>query len=336
MTFETYPSASRELALSEGKPAGDGPPHGRSSRHVTESLARAKILGKSPLGAFLRLNAWIWPHLPRSVRSSRLAIGYCHRVHRLARLRGDRRMSRGTFFLRNRPQLELLCRLADARAKDRVAKIAVLGCSLGADVYSIRWAIGSTYPDLEVELQAVDISAEILEVARGGAYAHGVSEAAKTPILERVTDGEMREMFDSAAGRLMVKAWLKEGIRWRVADAGDPGIVEALGHQDLVVANDFLCHMEPAEAEACLRNLARLVDAGGYLVVSGVDLDVRTTVATDLGWKPVRASLEEIHDGDPVLRWGWPWGYWGLEPLDKSRPDWTVRYASVFQLGSKR
>ena len=154
-------------------------------------------------------------------------------------------------------------------------------------------------------------------------------------MVERVTDDEMHGMFDKAGDRVRVKAWLREDIRWRIGDACDQGLVEALGHQDVVVANDFLCHMEPAEAEACLRNLACLVDAGGYLVVSGIDLDVRTKIATDLGWTPVRDSLEEIHDGDPVLRWGWPWGYWGLEPLDKSRPDWIVRYASVFQLGSK-
>jgi SAM-dependent methyltransferase len=334
MTLQTYSSASREVALPDGKSASGGPLRGRASGRVTESLARARILGKSPLGAFLRLSAWIWTLLPRSVTGSRLATAYCHRMHRLARLRGDRRMSRGTFFLRNRPQLRLLGRLADARAKERVVRMAVLGCSLGAEVYSIRWTIGSMYPDLRVEIQAVDISAEILEVAREGAYSLGVSEAAKTPILERVTDDEMHGMFDKAGDRVRVKAWLREGIRWRIGDAGDQGIVEALGHQDVVVANDFLCHMEPAEAEACLRNLAGLVNAGGYLVVSGVDLDVRAKIATDLGWTPVRDSLEEIHDGDPVLRWGWPWGYWGLEPLDKSRPDWIVRYASVFQLGS--
>ena len=335
MTLDRYSSASREVALPDGNLAGGGPLRGRASGRVTESLARARILGKSPLGAFLRLSGWIWTLLPRSVTGSRLATAYCHRMHRLARLRGDRRMSRGTFFLRNRPQLRLLGRLADAGAKERVVRMAVLGCSLGADVYSIRWTIGSMYPDLRVEIQAVDISAEILEVAREGAYSLGVSEVAKTPILERVTDDEMHGMFDKAGDRVRVKAWLREDIRWRIGDAGDQGLVEALGHQDVVVANDFLCHMEPAEAEACLRNLARLVDAGGYLVVSGIDLDVRTKIATDLGWTPVRDSLEEIHDGDPVLRWGWPWGYWGLEPLDKSRPDWIVRYASVFQLGSK-
>lgn len=241
-------------------------------------------------------------------------------------------MSYGTFFLRNRPQLQLMCRLADLRARAGVVRLAVLGCSLGAEVYSIRWSIASKYPDLKVDMHTVDISEEILEIAREGAYSAG-TQLVNTPIFERLTQDELEAIFDKDGSQMRVKPWLKEGIHWRVADAGDPQLADVLGRQDLVVANDFLCHMEPKQAEACLRTVARLVDAGGYLVVSGVDLDVRTKVAIDLGWRPVRDSLEEIHDGDPVLRWGWPWGYWGLEPFDRKRPDRDVRYASVFQIG---
>ena len=64
-----------------------------------------------------------------------------------------------------------------------------------------------------------------------------------------------------------------------------------------------------------------------------MDLDVRTRVARDLGWRPVRELLDAIHDGDPSMRDYWPWSYWSIEPLDRRRPDWTIRYASAFQLG---
>jgi hypothetical protein len=99
-----------------------------------------------------------------------------------------------------------------------------------------------------------------------------------------------------------------------------------------VVANRFLCHTQPEEAEACLRNLARLVKPRGYLFVSGVDLNVRTEVAQELGWTPVSELIREIHDGDRSLREGWLLQYWGLEPFQKDRPDWMIRYASVFQI----
>ncbi len=59
----------------------------------------------------------------------------------------------------------------------------------------------------------------------------------------------------------------------------------------MVVASNFLCHMAPADAEQYLGNITRLVSPGGYLFVSGVDLDVRTKVAFDLGWEPVRELM---------------------------------------------
>src|SRR4029077_3589357 len=116
------------------------------------------------------------------------------------------------------------------------------------------------------------------------------------------------------------------------ADASEPGLVDALGPQDIVVANRFLCHMVPAAAEKCLRNIARLVKPGGYLFVSGIDLDLRTRVAQSMGWKPVADLMREIHEGDASIRSGWPTEYWGLEPFCDKRPDWKIRYASVFQI----
>jgi hypothetical protein len=91
--------------------------------------------------------------------------------------------------------------------------------------------------------------------------------------------------------------------------------------------------MAPADAEKCLRNMAQLVIPGGYLFASGVDLDVRTKVALDLGWDPVVELIAEIHDGD-TLRADWPWGWWSLEPLDRRRRNWQTRYAAAFQIVS--
>jgi SAM-dependent methyltransferase len=213
--------------------------------------------------------------------------------------------------------------------------MAVVACSNGAEVYSIMSAVRSSPPPLKVVMEAVDISKEVVAAAREGVYSTGFSELVGESILDRMTEDEMQKMFDRDGHQLRVKSWIKEGIAWHVGDAFDPKIVDLLGYQDFVVANRFLCHMEPVEAERCLRNIARLVDTGGYLFVSGIDLDVRTKVATDLGWKPVADLMEEIHDGDPSLRISWPWKYWGLEPLDKRRHDWRVRYTSVFQLLGK-
>ena len=174
----------------------------------------------------------------------------------------------------------------------------------------------------------MDISREALRVGQAGIY---LETTAKT-LCERMSPAEICSLFEPHGEHVSIKPWLKEGITWHERDAADPALVDLLGQQDIVVANRFLCHMDPSKAERVLRSIARLVRPGGYLFVSGIDLDVRVKVTHDLDWTPVTELLEEMHDGDASLRNSWPWGYWGLEPLDKGRPDWQVRYASAFRI----
>jgi chemotaxis protein methyltransferase CheR len=293
-------------------------------------MARLRIVGKSPVGAYLRLSEWAWNRLPRPVTALLPFRVYGHLVNSLVRLQ-DRRMYLGTYFLRNRPELELIARLAEPKGTGRAVKIAVLGSSNGAEVYSIAWAVRSARPDVELAVEAVDISREALQVGQEGVYELGFSELVKEPIFERMTAREIEELFEKDGERLRVRPRIKEGITWRDGDVEDPRIVDALGPQDIVVANRFLCHLRPAESERCLRNIGRFLAPGGYLFVSGVDLDVRTRVANELGWRPVLDRMEHIHEGDPSLRTAWPHRYWGLEPMDRRRSDWKIRYASVFQ-----
>ena len=295
-------------------------------------IAKLRVFGKSPIGAYLRLNEWIWKRLPRSITALPPVNSYGHLLHSLVLLRGERQMYLGTYFLRNRPELELIRRLMKVRVGEDQLKIAVLGSSNGAQVYSIMWAIRSLDPSRRVAIEAVDISPEALEIASRGVYASALSDLIGEPVLKLMSAQEEEEMFDREGEEFKVKAWIKEGITWRLGDAGAPEILDVLGPHDIVVANSFLCHMDPEDAEKCLLNIARLVAPQGYLFVSGVDLDVRTKVAKSLGWKPVAELLEEVHEGDPSLRASWPCKYWGLEPIDKRRPDWRLRYASVFQV----
>jgi chemotaxis methyl-accepting protein methylase len=253
--------------------------------------------------------------------------------------------------------MQLMCRLVGKKTRGARVAISVLACSKGAEVYSILWGIRRSRPDLKVTLQAVDISQDIIDFAKKGAYSlkgpaglpaqghlnmteeekliwftckdQGSNQSAS--VFQRLDKSEMDEMFDSEGDQAIVKPWLKEGISWRLGDATASELIHTLGPQDVVVANRFLCHMEPAAAESCLRNIAGLVKPGGYIFVSGVDLDVRTKVAKDLHWEPVLDLIREIHEGDPSLTMGWPLGWWGLEPFCEDHPDWRFRYASVFR-----
>jgi chemotaxis methyl-accepting protein methylase len=320
------------------------PPFARLLEDRLFRMSQSRFLRRYLGRPYLHINILIWKHLPASLGSWRLIRAYGVHLHNLIQLRATRTQSVGTFFLRNRPELELLIRLLDQKRQGSTLDVTVLACSKGAEVYSISYAIRRARADLKVNLCALDISEDILGFAKVGIYSlrkHGslggdvaanTSRDQPSSIFERMSSMEMEEMFDWEEEQVRVKPRFREGITWRPGDAGDLALVGALGPQDIVVANRFLCHMPPKEAEECLRNLAQLVKREGYLFVSGVDLGVRSKVAKELGWRPVTELISEIHEGDPSLRRDWPLQYWGLEPLDQDRIDWKMRYASVFQL----
>ena len=290
-----------------------------------------RLLGRCFWGA----NRRIWRALPARTKGSRPMQAYGGWLHALVCRRASREMYAGTMFLRNRPALELMRRLTAEKPEGSTVRIAVLACSIGVELYSILWTLRNARPDLTFAVVGSDMSEELLRIAENATYGPQSSEFVKAAVFERLTEHEERELFDWEGDQAQVKSWIREGIAWRVADASDPELVAALGPQDIVVANNFLCHMDASSAERCLRNLARLVAPGGHLFVAGVDLDVRTKVAVELGWKPLEELTAEIHEGDPSVRgdW-WPWEWWALEPLDRRRRDWQTRYASVFQIGS--
>jgi SAM-dependent methyltransferase len=303
-----------------------------ASQSIFARAAKLRLFGKSPAMAYLRLNKPLWEIIPRSLQNSNPVHAYGTWLQSLVRLSATREQYFGTFFLRNRPALELMRRIADKKPKGATLRIVVLACSAGAEVYSILWIIRSARPDLKVSVRAVDISQKILSFAENGVYVSDTSGLVGSSIFERLTAHEMEHMFDWKGDTASVKPWLREGITWQLGDASSPEMIRTLGPQDIVVANNFLCHMEPPAAESCLRNIAGLLDRGGYLFVSGVDLDVRTKVAHELGWRPIPVLLKQIHDGDPFVRKDWPWRWWGLEPLNHNRNDWRTRYTAVFQI----
>jgi chemotaxis methyl-accepting protein methylase len=282
---------------------------------VVDTVSRSRHLRKYLGRPYLRGNIWIWNHLPASLTSSRLGSLYGAHLHRLIQLRSARRQYTGTFFFRNRPEIELLIRVLD-RIGSSTVDLTILGCSKGAEVYSFSYSIRSARPKLGVRIRAVDIDADVVEFAEGGDYYLGnrtggrdsgldplsplgelaakTSGDQNTSVFERMSADEIDAMFECEGGRARVRPRFRDGIAWSVGDAGDSKLIDEFGLQDIVVANRFLCHMQPPEAESCLRQLARLVKPGGYLFVSGVDLDVRTKVARELGWDPVTELINEI------------------------------------------
>jgi hypothetical protein len=139
-------------------------------------LTRMRLFGKSPVSAWLRLNRLLWKALPSSVTAVGPARLYGDLLHKLVRTQEFRAQAFSTYFLRNRPQLELIRQLLKQWTDGETLRVCVLGCSTGAEAYSLAWIIRSARPDLKLVLTAVDSSKQAVEVAQRGVYPLSASE----------------------------------------------------------------------------------------------------------------------------------------------------------------
>jgi len=113
--------------------------------------------------------------------------------------------------------------------------------------------------------------------------------------------------------------------------ASDSRLVTELGEQDIVFAKNFLGPMDSQFAEECFLNVLKLVKVGGYLIIDGVDLDVKCRVLSSINVTPILDNYKSIYHEDETKR-GWPWVRWSHEPIDDSRIDWRIRYCSIFKV----
>jgi len=159
-------------------------------------LARSRIFGKSPIGVYLRLNRLLWSSLPASVTATYPVRLYGNFLNMLARNHSPRGQLHCTFFLRNRSTLELMRRFVKRAAHSNDAlRVTVLGCSTGAEAYSIAWGIRSVRPALPLILNAIDISSQAVQLAKSGVYSLGGSRFTGTNMFDSMTEAEIRELF---------------------------------------------------------------------------------------------------------------------------------------------
>jgi chemotaxis methyl-accepting protein methylase len=268
----------------------------------------------------------LWNRLPEVVRSRKTTEAIGRLVHWRVRRVQPRCVGSYTRFFRNLPQLELLRDVALEMPGGVPLKIASLGCSTGAELYSVVWMIRTARPEQEIQALGIDISRTCIETAARGVYPLQATEVAG------ISETSYERLFTRQEDTLRVQHWLREGVTWRVGDACSSDLAATFGLQDIVLANNFLFKMSPKPAEVCLRNIVRLVAPNGYLIVGGIDLEVRSRTVRQLGLIPVTARLEEIYTAEENMLKAWPLSYWGLEPMDRRRQDWPARYTTVFRV----
>lgn len=83
------------------------------------------------LSVYLGLARQFWTRLPRSLRGYWLSLAWARHLDRLVRRYSDRQQYFATFFLRNRPELELLRRIVDRKAAQLRSKCVCSGVQQG-------------------------------------------------------------------------------------------------------------------------------------------------------------------------------------------------------------
>ncbi|MGY5804500.1 CheR family methyltransferase [Rhizobium sp. LEGMi12c] len=283
----------------------------------------------------------LWAGMPPGMMKTTLVYRSGRYIYHRYSREAAKVQSHYTHFMRNPPLLEVLAGTLSDHAKESTLRVASIGCSTGAELYSTLYVLKAKRPDLNFISHGLDISSGVVEVAaRGvyrpdqaagvtGLYTAGRAEVSSddveklSGIVEALPDGTVR-VWDS----------LRKNITWLTADATDPKVADLIGEQDILIANNFMGPMDDGLAEKCLRNLMRLVVPGGYLVIDGIDLDVKMKVLKGSRFKPVLMRQDDIWLADESKK-GWPWLRWSREPLNRNERGWEIRYSVIFHLAGQ-
>jgi chemotaxis protein methyltransferase CheR len=250
--------------------------------------------------------------------------------HKLLLLYAKRENYTFTEFVRLPHQLKVLADevIAFLRSTDRSTplRIVVFGCSNGSEPYSMASTLASRHPDLNVEVSAFDIEPEVIAKAKSGRFT--LKEAKKNAW---ATPEFMAATFVPAGEDVEVRPEIRSRINFHVGDVLDANLIATIEQADIVVAQNFLYHLERRLARRAFAHLCSLMKPRSALFIDGMDIDLRHALTKKAGLQPLDRLIPEIHADATALRGNsWPWIYWGLEPLDTKRADWTRRYATVF------
>lgn len=251
--------------------------------------------------------------------------------HRLA-LHADTRPADKTFthFLRLPHQYDVLAGpvmdLLAPSTGDSELKIVVIGCVNGAEPYSIASILRARRPGLRFTIRAFDVSEQMLARARRGEYA-----ADEIFCNTRLPAGFADATFERQDEVYRVRPEVSGYVAVERADVLDPALARCTGPADVLYLQNLLFNLPRAVAARAFENAVTILRPRSALFLDGIDLDMRTDLTRRAGLVPLDAQIAEIHEDARAIRAaGWPWSYWGLEPLSTARRDWRRRYGTVF------
>ena len=249
--------------------------------------------------------------------------------HRIALLTSDRTVATFTGFFRLPTQFETLSgpvldSLCPGGATGPL-KIIVIGCSKGVEAYSIASVLRNRHPELVFNIKAYDMNKDVIAKAKSARY---MPEEVYT---KRIPARYIDATFYRDNDLYVIKDEIARLVSFDVADALDPNLKTTIGTADIVFAQNFLVHMKPKAATMAFNNIYHLLNPNAVLFIDGMDVGLRQTLTRKNNLVPLDHNIEEIHNEARIARGvGWPYSYWGLEPLLATKRDWKRRYSTIF------
>jgi len=255
---------------------------------------------------------------------------YKHYRHGVTLLLSQRQNSTFTYFLRLPTQFDALSGpVIDYLLSDNCGhdlKIAVLGCSNGAEAYSIASVLMEHHPDLRFSVHGYDIIKEMVDKAGSASFTE-----------EEVLNNKMirtsfiKHTFDIEKDQYKIQPKIASRVYFDLGDALNHNLKDINGLSDIVFAQNFLFHLKPKVCESAFNNICRLLKHRAVLFIDGMDLDMRQKLTRRNGLVPLEYEIEKIHNEARVGRTdAWPFVYWGIEPFLTVRRGWKRRYSTIF------
>jgi chemotaxis methyl-accepting protein methylase len=220
---------------------------------------------------------------------------------------------------RNPPQLALLARQLLAREGPAPLRVAVHGVADGSEAVSLLVALAPR-PDDGLLIHGFDFNATWLDLAGRFSYPRQPLRSEARRFLRRTVTGRWR----------LRRPW-RRFLRFAPRDVTEPGDGTTY---DLVLCQNVLIGLDVDLLPGAVANLVNEVAPGGLLAIGGGPLDRVPGLVREHGLEPVLDHVEIIHESWKVQRRFYDHAKrprWSLEPFDKSHPDGTVRYCTLFR-----
>jgi chemotaxis methyl-accepting protein methylase len=166
-----------------------------------------------------------------------------------------------TSFFRDLPVFDLLrdVALPSLCASQPTIRVASIGCSDGAELYSIAMLLAESGNLARASLVGSDIRADAVAKARRGCYAPDAIQAVPETMRRKYL------VLDRSAGHWQMSGPIVQRTRWCIADMLKGHNVP--GPWDLILCRNVAMYLQPRPADGLWSRLADSLRPGGFLVL---------------------------------------------------------------------